>query len=136
QETSPVGAVPCALEPLDEFENDEDDQRASLPVDPSPVEDLPVRRNPPRDWAAPPPWATGSGTSGGRRGEPRPAGDPSRPPEFLAGRADEGRGLAGSAADRLASGAAGSDAGAAASVAGAAGSGASGGPATAGHDAL
>lgn len=69
------------------------------------------RRNPPRDWAAPPPWAGGAGGAGsgagaGARYRP-PAGDGSEPDvaaEFLAGRSGEGSGLAGSAADRLASG--------------------------------
>ena len=61
----------------------------------------PVRRNPPRDWAAPPPWAPG-GSGAGTAGR-RAAADPSTP-AFLAGREEEGRGLAGSAADRLASG--------------------------------
>jgi LysM repeat protein len=75
---------------------------------PPPYDEPPIRRNPPRDWAAPPPWAsggTGSPASAGTRrsGETGGAGD-GRPPEFLAGRSDEGRGLAGSAADRLASG--------------------------------
>jgi hypothetical protein len=59
----------------------------------------PVRRNPPRDWAAPPPWAPGGAGPTSRRA----GGDPSTP-AFLAGREEEGRGLAGSAADRLASG--------------------------------
>lgn len=54
-----------------------------------------VHRNPPRDWAAPPPWATGAG-AGGRRG----ADDET--PGFLTGR-QAGQGLAGSAADRMAS---------------------------------
>jgi nucleoid-associated protein YgaU len=63
---------------------------------------LPPRRNPQRDWAAPPPWA-----APGAPGDP----DDVPPPAFLAGRdadpGDEGwgaasRGLAGSAADRLA----------------------------------
>jgi LysM repeat protein len=64
-----------------------------------PLEQTP-RRNPPRDWAAPPPWATSPGGSAGRPGD-RPV-EPTfdtrrtRPPE--------GAGLAGSAADRLASG--------------------------------
>ena len=61
-------------------------------------------RNPPRDWAAPPPWASGSragvvraarpprrSVGPGFPGQPRPAAAP-------------GAGLAGSAADRLASG--------------------------------
>ena len=66
-----------------------------------------IRRNPPRDWAAPPPWASGGAAAGasGPYGRPTPEGDPSAP-EFLASRsaAAAGAGLAGSAADRLASG--------------------------------
>lgn len=56
------------------------------------------RRNPPRDWSAPPPWlASSEAARGGDRNAP--------PPDFLARRADEpGQGLAGSAADRLAGG--------------------------------
>ena len=57
-----------------------------------------VRRNPPRDWAAPPPWLASAEGSG--RG-----GDDADPPPFLGRRAaDPGQGLAGSAADRLAGG--------------------------------
>jgi hypothetical protein len=70
--------------------------------------DPPIRRNPPRDWAAPPPWASGAGAAAGgasaaasSRGAAPGAGAVA--PEFLASRA-EGQGLAGSAADRLASG--------------------------------
>jgi nucleoid-associated protein YgaU len=92
---------------------------------------LPPRRNPPRDWAAPPPWAGGTGPGGpagpgaagaaglsgaarasGSRGGSPERGEPGRPsstdsgtpgtPSFLAER--EARGLAGSAADRLAAG--------------------------------
>jgi hypothetical protein len=67
-----------------------------------PADEPPIRRNPPRDWAAPPPWApggAGQGSGGARR-----VGSPERneTPGFLAGRQDESRGLAGSAADRLA----------------------------------
>jgi LysM repeat protein len=89
-----------------------------------PIESQP-RRNPPRDWAAPPPWAsgqgpvgstgsTGPGSAGGGAGgstssrAPSPGSPPggAQPPapEFLAPLPPEGRGLAGSAADRLASG--------------------------------
>lgn len=65
----------------------------------------PIRRNPPRDWAAPPPWAPGGAGAGSAGATRRPAGgDRSTAPDFLAGRADESRGLAGSAADRLAVG--------------------------------
>jgi LysM repeat protein len=68
-----------------------------------PIEERP-RRNPPRDWAAPPPWAAGAGAAGAGAGAFGAAahhpsdGDAGDPPE-------EGRGLAGSAADRLARGA-------------------------------
>jgi LysM domain len=53
------------------------------------------RRNPPRDWSAPPPWLASS-----EAGRSMPAD----PPDFLAGRSDPARGLAGSAADLLAGG--------------------------------
>jgi LysM repeat protein len=71
-----------------------------------PIEELPpIRRNPPRDWAAPPPWASG-GPGSAQTGSSRQAGGhaSSEAPTFLAGRADESRGLAGSAADRLVGG--------------------------------
>jgi LysM repeat protein len=64
-----------------------------------PIEERP-RRNPPRDWAAPPPWASGAGAgaaaadAAGVR-----ADDPAR-----GALPEEGQGLAGSAADRLARG--------------------------------
>jgi LysM repeat protein len=61
---------------------------------------LPPRRNPPRDWAAPPPWAGGPAGSAPSRGR-TPAGDVEAP-DFLAAHPTEGRGLAGSAADRIA----------------------------------
>jgi LysM repeat protein len=82
----------------DEAEPDEDEARPPRHPAP-PVPDLPIRRNPPRDWAAPPPWAPGGAgsASAARRGV---SSDRSGAPEFLAGR-DESRGLAGSAADRL-----------------------------------
>ena len=73
------------------------------PADPdaSVGDEPPVRRNPPRDWAAPPPWA--SGTAAGSR--PGTAGaPPDVASEFLAAKAIEGQGLAGSPADRLAGG--------------------------------
>jgi LysM repeat protein len=72
-----------------------------------PIEELPpIRRNPPRDWAAPPPWASGGAASAQTGSTRRGAGEAtSDPPTFLAGRADESRGLAGSAADRLVGGA-------------------------------
>jgi LysM domain len=58
-----------------------------------------VRRNPPRDWAAPPPWLA---SAEGRVGQAEDV----EPPGFLGRRASEpGQGLAGSPADRLAGGA-------------------------------
>ncbi|MEO6207937.1 MAG: LysM peptidoglycan-binding domain-containing protein [Candidatus Limnocylindrales bacterium] len=67
-------------------------------------------RNPRRDWAAPPPWATGGGPGTGASrsgGIPGVGGTHRRSdvPDFLEAAPDEGRGLAGSAADRLAMGA-------------------------------
>ena len=69
---------------------------------PHPSDEPPVRRNPPRDWAAPPPWASGSGTSG--RTPSSGAAADAAAADLLAGRSTEGQGLAGSAADRLAGG--------------------------------
>jgi hypothetical protein len=55
------------------------------------------RRNPPREWSAPPPWLASS--------EGRVSGRSAPPPDFLSRRAPEpGQGLAGSAADQLAGG--------------------------------
>jgi LysM repeat protein len=87
------------------------------PDDDIPLEARP-RRNPPRDWAAPPPWATGAGSAGvvgaagvagasGSAASRPPGSEPDRAgdaPGFLAPRSAEGQGLAGSSADRLASG--------------------------------
>ena len=90
-------------DPLDEDSSADD----RLPRRHDPIEELPpIRRNPPRDWAAPPPWASGGPGSAQTGSSRRGAGDaPPDPPTFLAGRADESRGLAGSAADRLVGGA-------------------------------
>ena len=72
--------------------------------------DPPIRRNPPRDWAAPPPWATGAGAgaaaassgAGPRTGQPAPAAGAA--PAFLNTTPREAQGLAGSSADLLARG--------------------------------
>jgi hypothetical protein len=64
-----------------------------------------IPRNPPRDWAAPPPWATGQpGTGGAGRstGTPSSAGDPAAGGQPV--HPVEGQGLAGSPADRVAAG--------------------------------
>jgi hypothetical protein len=79
------------------------------------------QRNPPRDWSAPPPWmargASGPGGEGGS-GDWGEEGDDEAAGEVSA----QGRGLSGSYADRVASGAAGAALGGAA-VAGAAAAG-------------
>jgi hypothetical protein len=102
-ETAP-SAVPAAAAIDDEHE-----VAAPSPHDPA---DPPVRRNPPRDWAAPPPWAagaaggagaSGAGASGaGAAGGARAGSSEPSASEFLNTRSVEGQGLAGSAADRLA----------------------------------
>ena len=66
-----------------------------------PIEERP-RRNPPRDWAAPPPWASGPGGGGAAGAAGRGSADEAA--ALLAGSHEEGQGLAGSAADRLARG--------------------------------
>lgn len=75
--------------------DDEPDDLWSRPRDEPPLEERP-RRNPPRDWAAPPPWASGPG-AGRRDSRQESTADGAPAPE-------EARGLAGSAADRLARG--------------------------------
>jgi LysM domain-containing protein len=75
----------------------DEDRETGEPDEPPWHPDEPVQRNPPRDWAAPPPWLA-SGESG------RPATD-AEPPPFLGRRSDPAAGLAGSAADQLAGGA-------------------------------
>jgi hypothetical protein len=96
-EPKPAPGSPPVSRPMPP--RDRESRRAAETDTPPP---LPPRRNPQRDWAAPPPWAMGDATE---------AGDDVAPPSFLAGReerrADEAwgaasRGLAGSAADRLA----------------------------------
>ena len=70
---------------------------AARPHDSTDADEFGARRNPPRDWAAPPPWLA-SAEAGGASGD-------SDAPPFLSHRATEpGQGLAGSAADRLAGG--------------------------------
>jgi LysM repeat protein len=87
----------------DDPADDEIDDLAAPSHEDEPV----IHRNPPRDWAAPPPWAGGL-AAGGSPPASTASGSGAvraqdRPPGFLASR-EESRGLAGSAADRLASG--------------------------------
>jgi nucleoid-associated protein YgaU len=95
-------------EPAAEWQGPPPATRAERDDGPAP---LPPRRNPPRDWAAPPPWATGPGMSSGAGAAGAAAaagagagaaGAGTPPPQFLAER--EARGLAGSTADRVAGG--------------------------------
>src|SRR4051794_4492519 len=85
---------PAGLEPLGEETPPEGDES--------------IQRNPPRDWAAPPPWATGGATaaalSGQAAGPGTPSGGSSTSEQPPAQRPVEGQGLAGSPADRLAAG--------------------------------
>ncbi len=69
--------------------------RGDEPSDADPYDDAGPRRNPPREWSAPPPWLASA-----EAGRPVPAD----PPDFLSGRSEPGQGLAGSAADQLAGG--------------------------------
>jgi hypothetical protein len=104
---SPAAPPPIATAAAESDVSDELDgpaDRAALsdaaddavePVNVGPDGDTGPRRNPPREWSAPPPWLA-SAESG--------HGIPAEPPDFLAGRSEPGRGLAGSAADQLAGG--------------------------------
>jgi LysM domain-containing protein len=76
---------------------DKDDEDASeAERDPDGYDDDEPRRNPHREWSAPPPWLASA--------EAASRGTPNEPPDFLARRSEPGRGLAGSAADVLAGG--------------------------------
>ena len=75
---------------------DANEDRVPDAAEPRPNDEGEVRRNPPRDWSAPPPWlASAEGAAGAASSEP---------PLFLASRSQPGQGLAGSAADQLAGG--------------------------------
>jgi LysM repeat protein len=101
-----AGAAGLAPTASSDREDEEEDDLWSQPRPEPPIEERP-RRNPPRDWAAPPPWASGSGGASAASAAGVAAGslDRSRDagPSFVAS-PDEGQGLAGSAADRLARG--------------------------------
>jgi LysM repeat protein len=89
-----VAADVIAPEPEPSYAADPDDD---LPVEPPLPDDGSVRRNPPREWSAPPPWLASAEAGDASR-------PPSEPPTFLASRSQPGQGLAGSAADQLAGG--------------------------------
>jgi LysM repeat protein len=97
-----AGVVAAAPEALDDEPADDDDHDQDVWDTPRdiPIEERP-RRNPPRDWAAPPPWAAGAATAGAAGADAAgPRGDDAARDALP----EESRGLAGSAADRLASG--------------------------------
>src|SRR4051794_12890515 len=68
-------------------------------TEPDGADDDGPRRNPPRDWSAPPPWAGGPPVPGYRSADDD---DDPDAPDFLAGRTRPELGLAGSAGDRVA----------------------------------
>ncbi len=94
----PVEAAAAAPPDLDDIDTSEGPDRSALDAespDGDANEDEEPRRNPPREWSAPPPWLASSEAA---------RAQPSEPPDFLSGRSDPARGLAGSAADLLAGG--------------------------------
>ncbi len=93
----PQADAPAGGEPS-EADDDIEPWAAPPHDEPEPV----IHRNPPRDWAAPPPWATGGAAAGAAMSGAGGAAV-NEAPDFLASR-DPARGLAGSAADRLAGG--------------------------------
>jgi LysM repeat protein len=103
---APGAAAAAVGAAVEDAEDDAPDDLWSQPQPEPPIEERP-RRNPPRDWAAPPPWASGSGgaTAASAAGMAAAAGGRPRDesPSFI-GSTDEGQGLVGSAADRLARG--------------------------------
>ena len=67
-----VGVGAAFSSPMDLDTDGHDDGEPERPPRPHvPIEEPPIRRNPPRDWAAPPPWA--SGATGGLGGVRRAA---------------------------------------------------------------
>jgi LysM repeat protein len=101
----PEPEVPVAEEPVvDAGDPGSPDDDVDPWAAPPHAEDEPViHRNPPRDWAAPPPWATTGAAAMSTAGGQGTGHPDDRAPDFLASR-DPARGLAGSAADRLAGG--------------------------------
>jgi LysM repeat protein len=106
--TAGVGAAAPVAQDDESAEDDvrEDDDREDdvwgAPRD-VPIEERP-RRNPPRDWAAPPPWAAGAAAGAAAAGAAADASGPRGDDSAGGPVPEEGRGLAGSAADLLARG--------------------------------
>ena len=100
-------AVPDVGAPSDPHAADHDKEDQPSRQDRGVVDDGPTRRNPPRDWAAPPPWASPGAVGAPRHSTSGSGGDASHDagaPDFVARLAADSQGLAGSAADRLAAG--------------------------------
>ncbi len=100
-----AGAAAAGLAAASTDGEDDVDDLWTQPRPEPPIEERP-RRNPPRDWAAPPPWASaGAAGAAGAAGGPRGQGGRDQAAESLDTTPEEARGLAGSAADRVARGA-------------------------------
>jgi hypothetical protein len=91
----PAGAMWAATPVADEPDGARRRQPEREP-EPEAEHDVEPRRNPPRQWSAPPPWLASAEAANRST-----AGDS---PDFVARRSQPGAGLAGSAADRLAGG--------------------------------
>ena len=97
-----AGVAAAAAATRDEPEEPAEDLW-SQPAPEPPIEERP-RRNPPRDWAAPPPWASGASAASAAGLGAAPVGRSSDGSASQHDAPPEGQGLAGSAADRLARG--------------------------------
>ncbi|HET8785326.1 MAG TPA: LysM domain-containing protein [Candidatus Limnocylindrales bacterium] len=93
-----AGAATVGAAAAGDVADDDDEDPWAQPRPEPPIEERP-RRNPPRDWAAPPPWASGGAAAAAAGAAAVGRESVSYPPP-----AEEGQGLAGSAADRLARG--------------------------------
>ena len=82
----PAESAPSAIPVSYYDENDHSSGTGAPPASEPAAGDPPVRRNPPRDWAAPPPWATGGSARSGGAG----AGDVAAA-ELLASKMVEGQ---------------------------------------------
>jgi len=95
--STPLAAAAAGAAGAAASDEDDADREPSYPP-PRATDDNGVRRNPPRDWSAPPPWLASAEAADAARDRQ------SDPPLFLASRSQPGAGLAGSAADQLAGG--------------------------------
>ena len=66
--------------------DDADDDRDPWAAPPHEDDEPVIHRNPPRDWAAPPPWATGAGAAAAATASGAGGARPNEAPDFLASR--------------------------------------------------